>query len=68
MKIMQGFSLPDRKYFRHVCLKTVKHLLRLFSRLKAGQVEISPCKKDNIYARKSHYADKKYFLSTKWEK
>jgi len=36
-------------------LKTVKHLFRLFLGLKAGQLEISPSKEDNIYAWKSHY-------------
>jgi len=35
-------------------LKTVKHLLRLFSGLKAGQLEISPSKTNIIYAWKSH--------------
>jgi len=33
----------------------VKQLLRLFSGLKAGQLEISLSKKDNIYVWKSHY-------------
>jgi len=46
-------------------LKTVKqHLLWLVSGLKAGKVEISPSKNDNIYAWKSHYRQK-IFLSTK---
>jgi len=36
-------------------LKTVKRALRL---LKAGQLEISPPKMDNIYAWKSHYTQK----------
>jgi len=31
----------------------VKHLLGLFSSLNAGQLEISPSKKDNIYAWKN---------------
>jgi len=45
MKILQRFSLPDRKsYFRHMHLKTGKHLLRLFS--GPGQLEISPSKID----------------------
>jgi len=35
-------------------LRTVKDLLRLFSSLEAGQLAISPSKKDNIYAWKSH--------------
>jgi len=47
-------------------LKTAKHLLRLFSGLKAGQLQISLIKKGNIYAWKSHYRQK-IFLSTKWE-
>ena len=41
-------------------LKTVKHLLRMFSSLGPGQLEISPSKKDNIYARKSHYRQKDF--------
>jgi len=32
--------------------------LRLFSSLKAGQIENSPSKKDNIHAWKSHYRQK----------
>jgi len=55
IKIMQRFSLPDKKYFWLMYLKTVKHLLKLFSGLKAGQLQVSPSKKDNIYAWKSHY-------------
>jgi len=47
-------------------IMTVKHLLRLFSGLKAGQLEISLSKKDNIYARLSHYRQNN-FLSIKWE-
>jgi len=39
-------------------------VLRLFSGLKAGQLEISLSKKDNIYARKSHYRQN-IFSSTK---
>jgi len=45
-------------------IMTVKHLLRLFSGLKAGQLEISVSKKDNIYAWKNHYRQKS-FLSIK---
>jgi len=41
----------------------VKHPLRLFSGLKAGQLEISLTKKDNIYVWKSHYRQN-IFLST----
>jgi len=49
-------------------LKTVKYILRPFSGLRAGQLEISPSKKDNIYAWKSHHRQKFFILSTKWEK
>jgi len=55
---MQRFSLPDKKYFdTFIHLKTMKHL-RLFSGLKAGQLEISLSKKDNVYAWTSHYRQK----------
>jgi len=59
---MQKCSLPDIKYFWHMYLKTVKHLLRLFSSLKAGQLEISPSKKDNIHAWKSNYRQKVFYV------
>jgi len=45
-------------------IMTAKHLLRLFSGLKAGQLEISLSKKDNIYAWLSHYRQNN-FLSIK---
>jgi len=54
MNMIQRFSLPGRKYFCRMYLRTVKDLLRLFSSLEAGQLAISPSKKDNIYAWKSH--------------
>ena len=61
---MQRFSLSDKNIFDTcIHLKTVKHLLRLLSGLKAGQLKISLTKKDNIYAWKSHY--RHIFLSTK---
>jgi len=64
---MQRLSLPAKNSFGTcIHLKTVKHLLRLFSGLKAGQLEISLSKKDNIYAWKSHYRQN-IFLSTNWE-
>jgi len=47
-------------------IMTVKHLLRLFSGLKAGQLEISLSKKDNTYAWRSHYRQNN-FLCVKWE-
>jgi len=40
----------------------VKHLLRLFSGLKAGQLEISPSETENFHAWKSHYRQKLSFL------
>jgi len=49
-------------------LKTVKHLLGLFSGLKAGQLEISPSKKDYIYAWKSHYRQKFFFFQVQSKK
>jgi len=42
-------------------LKTVKHLLGLFSGLKAGQLEISPSKKDYIMHGKV-ITDKSFFF------
>jgi len=41
--------------------------MRIFSSLEAGQLEISPSKMGNIYARKSHYRQKT-FLNVQSEK
>ena len=41
MKILQRFSLPGTTYFWHLHLKTVKHLLRLFSSLEADQLNFT---------------------------
>jgi len=59
IKIMQIFFTREKIFLIHILQDS--ETSRLFSSLKPSQLEISPSKKDNIYACKRHNRQKFLF-------